>query len=159
MQPESKSFNPWPAGIIATFVIFISATVWLVVFTAGHRMDLVSPDYYEQEIRHQARLDGAGRALALPQRARVELNADGRSLRIVLPPDQARLQPQGRIELYRPSAAGKDRTEILRLDATGAQSLDTATLLPGLWKVRVHWTAAGEGYFMDESVIIPPRGA
>ena len=50
-------------------------------------------------------------------------------------------QSAGSIELYRPSAAGMDRAVRLEPDANGVQRLDAAGLAPGLWQVRVSWTA------------------
>ena len=42
----------------------------------------------------------------------------------------------------------------LAVNAEGAQRLDAKSLRPGLWKVRVQWTAAGQDYFFDEAVVI-----
>ena len=65
MTTQAKPFNPWPYGIIATFVVFIASFAAVITFICQHRMDLVSADYYEQEIRFQSRLDEMNRTVGL----------------------------------------------------------------------------------------------
>ena len=159
MNMHKKSFNPWPYGIVLTFVIFIASTAALIAFICGHRMDLVSADYYEQEIRFQTRLDDLNRTSPVRAATRVDFEAVTRQIRVVLPAEHAGRKPQGRLELYRPSAAGLDRELKLEPDAGGTQSFGAADLQPGLWKVRLYWSVDGQDYFLDQSLIVPARGS
>jgi hypothetical protein len=147
-------FNPWPWAIIATFVLFITGTVGLVVMACSQHEDLVSENYYDKEIRFQDQLDSLKRAQDLGGSASVIYEASGRRIRISLPQDQASQALTGRIELYRPSAATQDRVIPLKPDATGIQTLDAAGLSRGLWKVRVFWKCQQQEYSMDQVVKI-----
>src|SRR4051794_7473798 len=49
--------NLWPHAIILVFALFISGTVSLVIFACSQKLDLVSADYYEQELKFQRRID------------------------------------------------------------------------------------------------------
>jgi len=151
-----KPFNPWPAGISAAFVVFTCGTIGLVVMASANRMELVAPDYYEQELRYQQRLDGMNRAQRLPAGAKVSFDAAQKAIKLVLPADHARQQARGQITLFRPSAAGLDRRLELQLSPDGTQSLDASALQPGLWKIRVLWQVAGEEFFLDETVVVKP---
>jgi nitrogen fixation protein FixH len=71
-----------------------------------------------------------------------------------LPPAQTASAITGTIELYRPSARALDRSFPLKVDANGLQSLDAASLVPGLWKVRVSWTADNQDYYLDQKVVV-----
>ena len=155
MTTEAKSFNPWPAAIIITFVVFFAGTVGLVVLAAHQRVDLVSNDYYEQEIRYQQRLDQVSRTSVVRSQVRVSYDPVARAIRITLPAAHAQGRAVGRVHLYRPSEAGLDRDARLELDPQGVQSVNADKLLPGLWKVRVQWKVDGQDYFVDERVIIP----
>jgi hypothetical protein len=146
------SRNFWPYGIILTFALFISATVGLVVLACAQKVDLVSPDYYEQEIRFQTHLDRTARTQTLA--AAVAYDSAARQIRIELPKTVTPDKPAGQIQLYRPSAAGMDRHVPLEVDAQGCQSVDAAMLAPGLWKVRVSWNSAGQDYFLERSVTL-----
>jgi len=152
MSTEPRRFNPWPYSIIAVFVVFILATVGLIVLASSNRMELVAGDYYEQEIAYQRHLEGASRTRSLGDRASVTLEAAEKQLLIALPLEHAGHLSQGRIQLYRPSAAGLDRRVLLELDSQGRQKVDVSALPPGLWKVRVQWMVGHEDYLLDQSL-------
>jgi hypothetical protein len=153
--PASKRRNFWPAGIIAAFVLFIAGTVGLVVLSARNHVELVSPDYYDQELRYQQHINRRARARALPEQARVSYDAARGNIVIALPAAQARVA-QGRIQLYRPSDARLDRDLPLALDANGIQQLDAKQLHTGLWIVRVQWSVDGEQFFLNRSIVVKP---
>jgi hypothetical protein len=147
--------NPWPFAIILVFVLFISGTITLVVMACSQKVDLVSADYYEQEIKFQGHIDQLDRTHRLREDGSVSYDAGKRQIRIVLPRDAG---ATGHIQLYRPSASGLDRELKLETASNGIQSVDAAALKPGLWKVRVSWTAQSQEYFIEQSIKIaaPP---
>jgi nitrogen fixation protein FixH len=158
MKPTEKSKatkrNLWPAGVILAFVLFLAGTIGLVVMACSQKMDLVSQDYYEKEIRFQNQLDQLGRTMALEDRASVSYEGDAHCIRISVPSAHARAGAKGIVELYRPSAAGLDRRITLEVDATGCQRIAAGSLRLGLWKVRVSWTANEKQYLIDEKVVV-----
>jgi hypothetical protein len=149
--------NLWPPAIITTFALFFAGTVGLVVMACSQKVDLVSSDYYEQELKFQGRIDRVERTRQAAAQAAVAYDAARRCITVSLPADQARHQVTGLIELYRPSAAGLDRTVELAPDARGVQRLDAAGLAPGLWKVRVSWTVDHQDYFLDQKVVVAAK--
>ena len=153
----ATSRNLWPLGIILTLAVFISGTVGLVVMACSQRVELVSPDYYERELKFQSRIDEVERTHRASAQASVAYDAAGKCITVSLPADQVGREINGRIELYRPSAAGMDRTVTLTPDAKGVQRLDAAGLAPGLWKVRVSWTFDRQDYFLDEKLVVDPK--
>lgn len=160
MNAPAKTFNPWPYGIIAVFVVFITSIVTVIAYISQHRVELVSADYYEQEIRYQQRLDQMNRAASLGAPARVAFNAGTREVRVQLPrPVSAGDQFEGRLQLYRPSAAGLDREILLAPDAQGSQSFPAPDLAAGAWKARLHWSVNGQSYYAEESLLIPAAPA
>ncbi|MCX8089317.1 MAG: FixH family protein [Verrucomicrobiae bacterium] len=146
--------NPWPLGLILAFALFIAGTAALIAIAASQRSDLVTPDYYEQELRYQTRLDALNRTAPYAGRICVELDAAGQQLQITLPRETLGPDTAGRIELYRPSAAPLDRAWPLQPDADGAQTFDVSGLEPGLWKVRLHWRTAGQDYFLERNLVL-----
>jgi hypothetical protein len=152
--------NPWPYGIVAAFVVFIGATASLIVFTSFHGQELVTQDYYEQELRYQERLDSRERTGALRSDASVRYDAAADSIQLVLPLQHASPSPAGTIQLYRPAASGEDRNLPLTVDLAGHQRLDARELSAGLWRVRVAWKHDGQDYSLEEKLVVrptPPR--
>jgi hypothetical protein len=148
-----RTRNLWPLGIIAAFVLFISGTVGLIVFAASQKTELVSEDYYEQELRYQQHLESLERAnrLAAPVFVNFDATADRIEIRL---PRQEPAPASGRIELYRPSAGGLDRHPDFKPDPTGRQFLDARELRSGLWRVRVTWMAGGQEFCVDRKIVV-----
>ena len=156
-EPRVPGRNLWPYGIVAAFVLFIAGTAGLIVLAAFHRPELVTADYYEQELRYQQTYDSRARTAALGAEAAVTLDETARRIRVTLPLRHAALRPAGAIHLYRPAAASADRRVALTPDAEGRQELDTRDLAPGLWRIRVEWTVADQTYSLERQLILPAR--
>jgi hypothetical protein len=156
MKPTHRkpSTNLWPLGIIVAFALFIIGTVALIVIACSNSMDLVSTDYYEQEIHYQTRLDQLSRTRKLGAQASVAYLPGAQRITVNLPASHLRADLVGEVLLYRPSAAGLDRTIKLRLDSNGVQHIDAANLSGGLWKVRVLWAVGKQEYFIDQTMMI-----
>ena len=154
MKPSS---NAWPLGIILVFALFFAGTVGLVVMACTQKVDLVSDNYYEQELKFQGQIDRVKRTQQLAGQAAVAYDAGSKRITVSLPADQARRAVTGTIQLYRPSESGLDRQIELKVDANGFQSVDAASLRPGLWKVRVSWTAGRQDYFVDQKLVVAPK--
>jgi hypothetical protein len=145
----NPSRNLWPLGIILTFVVFIGGTIGLVVMACMHSTELVNANYYDQEIKYQVRIDSQARA----QQAGANVSYDKAAHHIVISLPSTK-SVTGQIQLYRPSAAGLDKEFKLEPGANGIQTLDAASLQPGLWKIRVSWNSEGHDYFLDQKIII-----
>lgn len=151
--------NLWPLGIIVTFVLFFTGTVGLVVMAFSQKVDLVSTDYYEQELKFQGRIDRAERTRHATSQATVAYDPPTRCIIVSLPAGQIGHEFNGHIELYRPSSADLDRAVKLEPDTQGVQRVDAAGMSPGLWKVRVSWTVERQDYFLDQKVVVGSKAS
>ncbi len=149
--------NPWPWGIVAAFGVFIAGTLGLIVLALFNNQDLVTADYYEQELRYQQTLDSRARAAALGAEAGVSFDPDTRRLSLILPPRHTQDRPAGAIQLYRPASAREDRQLPLDPDEAGRQELDVSELAPGPWRVRVEWWYDGQPFTLEHRLVIPPQ--
>lgn len=153
-QSPTPPRNLWPISIVAFFTVAIAGCVSFVIFCSLHPTDLVSADYYEQEVRYQTQLDKIQRTQYLAGQASVAFNPGQKLITIQLPTEHLNSLTDGTVHLYRPSASRLDQQLILKPDATGAHTIDASQLAPGLWKVRVAWAAGGQGYFLDQKLEI-----
>jgi len=151
-SPKVRSF--WPLGITLAFILFALGIATLVVIACAHKVDLVRPDYYDEEIKYQAQLDRLNRTARLSDAVQITYDNARCLLTLSLPPHHAGPDTVGRIELYRPSSPNLDRQLKLALDANGMQTVDATALISGLWKVRVHWTVRDEEFFADQKIIV-----
>lgn len=146
--------NLWPIGVIVFCALFVLGTATLIVVACSQNTDLVSPDYYEQELRFQGQIDRVERTRRAAGQASISYDSAAQRIIVSLPPGHARGNVWGSIELYRPSAAALDRTVKLEPDTSGVQCLDANRLQPGLWKVRLSWTAEKENYYLEQKLIV-----
>jgi hypothetical protein len=150
--------NFWPLGIILAFVLFGLGTASLIVVACSQKIDLVSANYYEQEIKFQKQIDRVDRTRRLAAQPAVAYDRLRGVITISLPAEQARRLVNGRIQLYRPSTAGLDRELPLALNEQGFQSVDASSLRAGLWKVRISWMSDDQEYFVDQKVVVGSNG-
>ena len=147
------SRNLWPYGLVAAFVLFFLGMATVVTIAVTHQEDLVSANYYENELNYQGQLDSAARAQKAG--ADIRFDARARSVVIALPANQAGQKVSGTIQLYRADAPSKDRTLALNPGRDGTQTLDVAPFATGPWLLRVNWQANGQGYYLEQKIIVP----
>jgi hypothetical protein len=149
----SSKWSPWPIAIIGFFAAAIAGGISFVVFCCMHPTDLVTSDYYEQEVRYQAQIEKISRTKEISVVATVDYDPGQKVITIKVP--QHHLPSlTGTIHLYRPSSAVLDQQLNLKPDPEGVQLVKAADLAPGLWKIKVNWSADGKGYLLDQKVKI-----
>lgn len=155
MNTAAGKINPWPIAIVLYFVLFISGIVAWIAFAMRNDMELVRPDYYEQEIRYQQQIDRQNRAALLGDQLEVRFRPEQKTLTIGLPKTPGEESVTGEIHLYRPSDSRLDRHIPLALDRYNAQTVELGALQAGLWKVRLAWVSGGAEYYHDQKLILP----
>ena len=95
MSQPTQSRNPWPIAIIACFILFITGMVVFIVFATRKQMELVRPDYYEEEMRFQQQLDRLNRTRTLSTQVEITYDSEQQSVTIVLPGAHARHSTSG----------------------------------------------------------------
>ena len=152
LMTPSKSRTVWPYAIIAVFVLFAGYIGFMVQQAMRTTVDLVSPNYYQQELAYQQRMESVARTAALP--APVQLRHDGATRRLTLqrPVTMAGQAIRGQLHFFRPSDQKLDF--ILPLQTGTQQQFNTARMQPGYWRVRVDFTADTQAYFLEKELII-----
>ena len=146
--------NFWPHAIIGWFVIFGSAMAAWVCFAVRQNMDLVRPDYYEEEIRFQKQLDTLNRTADWRGQVSLSYESARNAMTLRLPAHFVAGTPTGRIQFYRPSDATLDFERPLAIDSSGLQQIDVNGLRPGQWKIRVNWKLNGKDYLFEQTVVL-----
>ncbi len=149
-----SSLNLWPYAIITWFIIFAASLVAWVSVTVKLKTDLVSKDYYEEEVRFQGQVERLNRTAAIRNQMNFSYDTKYREILIQLPASHLTPKPTGQIYFYRPSNASLDLKVPLATDPKGVQHLGLDTLQGGLWNVRLRWTGAGEEYFVEQVIVV-----
>ena len=127
-----SSYNPWPHAVMAFFGVLILALVGVVWMAVHQPNELVSSNYYDQEILYQGRIDATKRTEALGEK--VSVAQSGRHVVVMVPADHAQRVVTGSVHFFRPSDARLDRNFKLAVDAAGGRILMSTSWGPGFGK-------------------------
>ncbi|MEM9646931.1 MAG: FixH family protein [Bacteroidota bacterium] len=142
----------WGTGIVLAFVAFISFILYFVVRmsmddSANH--DLVTDDYYKQELAYQNEIDASNSASKMNAKLRIKKTADG--LTVVFPERFDPKKIKGLVSLYRPSNKHLDIDFPISLSNTHLLIPDNS-LVGGRWDITVKWTYEGKTFLHKEKL-------
>ncbi|MBS1809984.1 MAG: FixH family protein [Acidobacteria bacterium] len=149
---ETKPKSLWGYGIAAVYTVFALSTLGIVAFTMTQKIELVSPDYYAKEVKYEQQINRQRQTNALEQPVTCVLSEDGQSVKLQFPAQSANVQ--GTILFYRPSDSARDQEFAIALSADSSQTIPTAKLAKGLWRVKVTWSSDGRDFYNEFIVMV-----
>jgi hypothetical protein len=144
-------FN-WGYKIVFIYVVFVSGILYLVVQSSRQQMDLVTDDYYAQEIRYQEKIDQSKRAAALSESIHYQLINDG--IEIIFPKEFQGKTITGNALLYYPANEQKDVAAVVNTNQ-GKMLITIPDKRSGMHILKITWEADGVSYYFEESVFLP----
>ena len=137
--------------IVILYLSFVSLIASLVILCYKQDVDLVSNDYYGQEIRFQEKIDATNNE----KRSENSINHDVLENRIVLTADSILLSKDfnGTITLFRPSDSKMDVQYTMNF-VNHQQVIESKSLKRGVYKLQLSWVSKQISYFKEEVVFI-----
>jgi hypothetical protein len=146
-------FN-WGAKITLVYLLFVAGIMFLVLQSGRQKIDLVTPDYYEQEIKYQERIDQSKRAEALT--GKLSVQSQGDSLIIRFPEEQAAREIKGHLWVYYPADESLDvKADIRTGNGRAVMVLPVNEKRSGMSILKTNWSCEGIDYYTE--TILPPR--
>jgi len=142
----------WGHKIIIVFVLFAAGILTMVISSIRTRIEMVTPNYYAEELKYQQIIDGRREAgnLSSP----VNINQSEEALELVFPPEMQGVTLEGSVLFYRASDASRDVRLPLRPDTYGAMPVSKKRFRRGNYKVQLQWEAGGKSYFQESFVTV-----
>ena len=142
----------WGTGIVLAFIGFIGFILYFVIRMstddrANH--DLVTEEYYKEELSYQKQIDASESATEMNANLEVEKMDEG--LVISFP---ERFDPKkitGTVSLYRPSNKHLDYNFPISLSNTHLLIPDNR-LVDGRWDITVKWQYEGKSFLHKEKL-------
>jgi hypothetical protein len=145
-------FN-WGTKIAMVYLLFVAGMLFLVMQSSRQKIDLVTPDYYEQEIKYQERIDQSKRADALTGVMSVDVSGD--SLLLRFPEEHRGKSITGHVWVYYPADESLDvKAPIDTRHGTHLLILPSNRNRTGMSIVKTGWTCDGVDYYTEN--ILPP---
>jgi hypothetical protein len=137
----------WGYRIAIGFTAFCLVTIGVTIYLMNQKVDIVTDNYYEKELKYQEQLDKVARTRALKES--VEITNTGKELIIKFPNLPDKNQSKDLISLYRPSDDSKDVKIPVLTDTSRIQVVSVDRLVKGYWKVKINWTSGGSEYYYE----------
>lgn len=141
----------WGAGIFILYGIFVLGILSMVAFYMGQDVQLISKEYYDDEIRYQNKIEKLKRTYALKDE--VTFKAIDEKVKISFP-ETIHEKISGEIVFFRPSDNKYDFREKLDIDSNGVQIVNFHGKRKGMWKVELSWKAGSDEYLSEETISI-----
>ena len=141
----------WPTGIIiaiVSFMIFILSFVYKSVAMDEYQHELVSEDYYRDELHYQEEINKLNNANTLDKNIELKQTSDGVTL--FFPENIPQDNISGVITFQRLSNQKLDFTEEINL-TDHKQFIPETKIVPGKWLVRIEWKNEDEEYLYKDS--------
>ncbi len=142
----------WGTAIVLVFIGFISFILYFVVkmnTNKNYEHDLVTEDYYKQELAFQNEINAEKNSKALLKDIIVKKTAKG--LVISFPEDKNYSDISGTISLYRPSNKKLDFEIPISLSASEF-IIEDKNLLEGRWNITIDWKYENISYLFKKSL-------
>ena len=137
----------WGKGILLTIIGFVALMITMVVISV--RMDgieLVTDNYYEEEIKFQDQIDKENSALKLDREV-ISYDAASKTVLLDLPSGAS-----GKLQLFRPSDSNLDQVLSFTTAEEGQTAIPVGNLKAGYWKFQLNWTEVGKDYYEEKKI-------
>jgi len=143
----------WGTGIVIAFVGFITFIMYFVInmnVNDKYNHDLVTEEYYKEELKYQDDIDKLNNAKSLETNVSYQKTDDG--LLIQFPQTFDVKKITGKMFLYRPSNKHLDFESSISLSNTYLLIPDKR-LVDGRWNIKIDWQYNGKSYLYKESIM------
>lgn len=142
----------WGVGITVSIIVFMLISVMFIYIAFNQDVNLVRDDYYEAEVKYNETMEKVKRTSALIDKLKISVIEN--NIQLQFPKISKSENINGNILLYRPSERNKDLSITIRPDSNYLQTINTANMLSGMWKVKVDWTADSISYLNDDIIMV-----
>ncbi len=143
----------WGTGIVIAFVAFIAFIMYFVITMSTNKKyehDLVTEEYYKEELLHQKEIDKENNSKELSEKISWTKTSEG--IEITFPKYLDHKRIKGKVFLYRPSNKKLD-SEISISLSNHNLLIPKTQLLDGRWNLKIDWEYKGKSYLFRESIV------
>lgn len=144
-------FN-WGTGIVLAmvlFMVFILQFVYRSITVEKYNHELVSDDYYKDELYYQQEIDKMNNANKLDENITVEKVKEG--FLIIFPKDFDVTKVTGTAYFQRPSNESLDFQQDISLK-NSKLLINHSNLVSGKWKIKIDWKYDGKEYMLKQTI-------
>lgn len=141
----------WGYKILVVYLAFIAGILFLVFMSSNQKIDLVTTNYYDKELKYQQTIDATNRGNSLSEP--VKYIVKDNNFIVQFPKDFEGKKLSGQVMLYCPSDEDKDILHNFSVN----DSLVAVPIPPASnkhYELHLSWQADGINYYFEEKVVI-----
>lgn len=142
----------WGHKLAIVYIAFVLFMFFLVYKSSQSDFQLVTKDYYKEELAYQQVIDGTNRANELSTSLSIE-QQQGKVI-IQLPAEMKGKTTEGEIWFYCINNNKNDVRLKLAVNEEGKQVIEAGILNAANYKVKINWKADNLNYYSEKSVSI-----
>lgn len=141
----------WGNKLVIVFIVFAAFILTMVYKAVNTKVELVSKDYYKDELRYQDKIDGVNNANKLSS---VTVSQNSNELVVDLPKEMKGLKTEGDIWFYCSNDETKDKKLSLQVDDSGRQFIAKNKISKGNYLMKLTWKSGGNSYYSEKALIV-----
>ena len=131
------------------YIAFVAGIAVLVFKASSQKFDLVTKDYYDEELKYQQVIDQAANTSRLSAPVIIERNED--ELTISFPDEMKNKKKLVDFYLYYPADAKKDLRKSFEINENEiTQALPVG--IKGMYELKLSWEAEGVKYYFEKKL-------
>ena len=139
----------WGYKIMFVYVTFVAGMGFLVFKASSQKFDLVTTDYYAQELKYQNIIDQSANTAKLSVPLIVEKSSS--ELSIIFPAEMKNKKKLIDFYLYYPADAKRDFRKAINLNENEfTQPLPQA--MKGMYELKLSWEVDGVKYYFEKKL-------
>ena len=139
----------WGYKIMFVYIAFVAGMGFLVFKASSQKFDLVTKDYYDQELKYQRVIDQAANSSRLS--APVTVDRKEGEIKISFPDEMKNKKKTVDFYLYYAADAKKDFRKSFELNENVlAQALPVG--MKGMYELKLTWEAEGVEYYFEQKL-------
>lgn len=141
----------WGLKIVLLYGGFVVLIMTLVIASSKQNVDLVSDDYYEQELAYQDVIDASKNQSVLS--SPLSIHADESALTIEFPKEHTQQSIKGNVHFYSPINELWDKK--IDIDTKdGSLIVAREELVNTRYKVKVNWKVNDKNYYQESEITL-----
>ncbi len=141
----------WGNKLLLVFIGFALLMGTLVYKCTQQTFELVSNDYYGDELRYQDNIDGSNNANKLSE---LTIDQTEHQLVVQLPKEQHSMKVTGKLWFYCADNASNDRKLLMETNSDGAMVIDKTKLAKTNYQVKVSWLVGQQKFYKEVNIDI-----
>ena len=141
----------WGYKILIVYGVFVIGMLTLVFLSSKENKDLVSENYYEEEIKYQHIIDESANTASLSSDPLI--NRNNNVVNITFPEEFTHEKTDGEWVLYYAADKSKDVQGKLNV-INGKYSIEIPDYATGTYQLILNWRAAEKKYYFEKAITL-----